>query len=47
MTDKSDVWLTVHLNLVWIRNPLDVTYVLSFISPLLVAPCKGEINDNT
>ena len=26
----SDVWLTVHS--VWIRNQLDVTYVLSFIS---------------
>ena len=25
----SDVWLTVHRNLVWIRNQLDVTYVLS------------------
>jgi len=31
---KSDVWLTVHRNLVSIRNQLDVIYVLSFISPL-------------
>jgi len=31
------VWLTVHRNLVWLRNQLDVTYVLSFISPLQVA----------
>jgi len=28
---KSDVWLTVHRNSVWIRNQLDVTFVLSFI----------------
>ena len=34
---KSDVWLTVHHNSVWIRNQLDVTFVLSFISPLQVA----------
>ena len=34
---KSDVWLTVHRNSVWIRNQLDVTFVLSFISPLQVA----------
>jgi len=34
---KSDVWLTVHRNSVRIRNQLDVTYVLSFISPLQVA----------
>ena len=33
---KFDVWLTVHCNLVWVRNQLDVTYVLSFISPLQV-----------
>jgi hypothetical protein len=33
---KSDVWLTVHRNLVWVRNQLDVTYVLSFISLLQV-----------
>jgi len=32
----SDVWLTVHRNSVWIRNQLDVTFVLSFISPLKV-----------
>ena len=31
------VWLTVHRNSVWIRNQLDVTFVLSFISPLQVA----------
>ena len=34
---KSNVWLTVHCNSVWIRNQLDVTVVLSFISPLQVA----------
>jgi hypothetical protein len=34
---KSDMWLTVHRNSVWIRNQLDVIYVLSFISPLQVA----------
>jgi len=34
--NKSDVWLTVHLNSVWIRNQLDITYVLSFVSPLQV-----------
>ena len=34
---KSDVWLTVYRNSVWIRNQLDVTYVLSYISPLQVA----------
>jgi len=34
---RSDVWLNVHRNLVWIRNQLDVIYVLSFISPLQVA----------
>jgi len=34
---KSGVWLTVHHNSVWIRNQLDVTFVLSFISPLQVA----------
>jgi len=34
---ESEVWLTVHLNSVWIRNQLDVTFVLSFISPLQVA----------
>jgi len=34
---KSDVWLTVHRNSVWIRNQLDVIFVLSFISPLQVA----------
>jgi len=33
----TDVWLTVHRNSVWIRNQLDVTFVLSFISPLQVA----------
>ena len=33
----SDVLLTVHRNSVWIRNQLDVTFVLSFISPLQVA----------
>jgi len=32
----TDVWLTVHRNSVWIRNQLDVTFVLSFISPLQV-----------
>ena len=40
---ESDVWLTVHRNLVWIRNQLDVTYVLSFISPLQVAQ---HVSDN-
>ena len=34
---ESDVWLTVHRNSVWIRKQLDVTFVLSFISPLQVA----------
>ena len=34
---KSDVWFTVHRDSVWIRNQLDVTFVLSFISPLQVA----------
>jgi len=34
---KSDVWLTVHRNSVWIGNQIDVTYVLSFISLLQVA----------
>jgi hypothetical protein len=34
---KSDVWLTVHRNSVWIRNHLDVTFVLSFISLLQIA----------
>jgi len=34
---KSDVRLTVHRNTVWIRNQLDVTFVLSFISSLHVA----------
>ena len=24
---KSDVWLTVHRNSVWIRNQLDITFV--------------------
>ena len=37
LTCKSDVWLTVHRNSVSIRNQLDVTFVLSFISPLQVA----------
>ena len=36
-TCKSDVWLTVHRNLVWMRNQLDVTYVLAFISPLQIS----------
>jgi len=36
-TTNVDVWLTVHRNLVWVRNQLDITYVLSFISPLQVA----------
>ena len=36
-TAKSDVWLTVHRNRVWKRNQLDVTFVLSFITPLQVA----------
>ena len=34
---KSDVRLTVHRNSAWVRNQLDVTYVLSFISLLQVA----------
>jgi len=34
---KFDVWLTVHRNSVWIRNQLDVTFVLSFISSLQIA----------
>jgi len=34
---KPDVWLTVHRNSVWIRNQIDVTFVLSFISLLQVA----------
>ena len=29
--------MTVHRNSVWIRNQLDVTFVLSFISPIEVA----------
>jgi len=33
----SDVWLTVHLNSLWKSKQLDVTFVLSFISPLQVA----------
>ena len=33
----SDVWLTVHRNSVWIRNQLDVAFVLSFISLLQIA----------
>jgi len=33
---ESDVWLTVHRNSVWKRNQLDVTFVLSFISPLQI-----------
>ena len=37
----SDVWLTVHRDSVWIRNQLDVTFVLSFVlsfvSPLQVS----------
>jgi len=33
----TDVWVTVHRNSVWVRNQLDVTYVLSFITPLQVA----------
>ena len=33
----SDMWLTVHRNLLWIKNQLDVIYVLSFISLLQVA----------
>jgi len=33
----------MHRNLVWIRNQLDVTYVLSFISPLQVAQ---HVSDN-
>ena len=35
-TKTPDVWLTVHCNSIWIRNQLDVTFVLSFISPLQV-----------
>jgi hypothetical protein len=34
---KSDVWLAVHRNSMWIRNQLDVTFVLSFTSLLQVA----------
>jgi len=34
---ETDVWLTVHRNSVWIRNQLDVTFVLYFISLLQVA----------
>ena len=34
---KSDVLLTVQRNSVWIRNQLDVTFFLFFISPLQVA----------
>jgi len=34
---KSDMWLTVHRNSVCIRNQLNVTFVLSFISHLQVA----------
>jgi len=37
LSAKSDMWLTVHRNSVWIRNQLDVSFVLSFISPLQVA----------
>ena len=33
----SDMWLTMNRNSVWVRNELDVTYVLSFISLLHVA----------
>ena len=33
----------VHRNSVWIRNQLDVTFVLSFISPLQVAQ---HVSDN-
>jgi len=40
---KSDVWLTVHRNSLWVRNQLDVTYVLSFISPLQVAQSVSGI----
>jgi len=40
---KSDVWLAVHRNSVWIRNQLDVTFVLSFISTLQVAQ---HVSDN-
>ena len=29
-THKSDVWLTVHRNSVWIRNQLDVTFYVIF-----------------
>jgi len=43
LLNKSDVWLTVHRNSVWIRNQLDVTFVLSFISPLQVAQ---HVSDN-
>jgi len=32
-----DVWLTVHCHSMWIRNQLDITFVLSFISTLKVA----------
>ena len=32
----TNLWLTVHRNSVWIRNQLDVTFMLSFISPLHV-----------
>jgi len=39
----SGVWLTVHRNSVWIRNQLDVTFGLSFISLLQVAqPVSGN-----
>ena len=34
---KSDVLLTMHRNSVWIRNQIDVTFVVSFISPLQFA----------
>jgi len=33
----ANVWFTVHRHSVWIRNQLDVTFVLSFISLLQVA----------
>ena len=33
----SDVCLTVHRNSVWIRNQLDITFELFFISPLQVS----------
>jgi hypothetical protein len=29
---KSDVWLTVHRNSVWIRNKLDVTFCILYFS---------------